>query len=80
MKRKASIRVMIMVPVLLLGFVSIFSNVMSLTNLRKVNTTASTIADDYMAAINELDVIGQSSKNIHTLAIKNFHSLSPSFT
>ena len=59
MKRKASIRVMIMVPVLLLGFVSIFSNVMSLTNLRKVNTTASTIADDYMAAINELDVIGK---------------------
>ena len=71
MKRKASIRVMIMVPVLLLGFVSIFSNVMSLTNLRKVNTTASTIADDYMAAINELDVIGQSSKNIHTLALSH---------
>lgn len=71
MKRKASIRVMIMVPVLLLGFVSIFSNVMSLTNLRKVNATASTIADDYMAAINELDVIGQSSKNIHTLALSH---------
>ena len=71
MKRKASIRVMIMVPVLLLGFVSIFSNVMSLTNLRKVNTTASTIADDYMAAINELDVICQSSKNIHTLALSH---------
>lgn len=71
MKRKASIRVMIMVPVLLLGFVSIFSNVMSLTNLRKVNTTASTIADDYMAAINQLDVIGQASKNIHTLALSH---------
>ena len=71
MKRKASIRVMIMVPVLLLGFVSIFSNVMSLTNLRKVNKTASTIADDYMAAINELDTIGQTSKNIHTLALSH---------
>ncbi|WP_027208775.1 methyl-accepting chemotaxis protein [Butyrivibrio hungatei] len=71
MKRKASIRVMIMVPVLLLGFVSIFSNVMSLTNLRKVNKTASTIADDYMSAINELDTIGQTSKSIHTLALSH---------
>ena len=71
MKKKASIRVMIMVPVLLLGFVSIFSNVMSLTNLRKVNKTASTIADDYMAAINLLDTIGQTSKNIHTLALSH---------
>ncbi|MBO4913018.1 MAG: methyl-accepting chemotaxis protein [Butyrivibrio sp.] len=71
MKKKASIRVMIMVPVLLLGFVSIFSNIMSLTNLRKVNKTASTIADDYMAAINQLDTIGQTSKNIHTLALSH---------
>ena len=71
MKKKASIRVMIMAPVLLLGLVSIFSNVMSLTNLRKVNKTASTIADEYMAAINELDTIGQTSKNIHTLALSH---------
>ena len=71
MKKKSSIRVMIMVPVLLLGFVSIFSNVMSLTNLRKVNRTASTIADDYMVAIGQLDTIGQTSKNIHTLALSH---------
>ncbi|MBO4458546.1 MAG: methyl-accepting chemotaxis protein [Butyrivibrio sp.] len=71
MKKKASIRVMIMAPVLLLGLVSIFSNVMSLTNLKKVNKTASTIADDYMAAINQLDTIGQTSKNIHTLALSH---------
>lgn len=71
MKKKSSIRVMIMVPVLLLGLVSILSNVLSLTNLRKVNNTASTIADDYMVAIGQLDTIGQTSKNIHTLALSH---------
>jgi methyl-accepting chemotaxis protein len=71
MKKKSSIRVMIMVPVLLLGLVSILSNVLSLTNLRKVNNTASTIADDYMVAIGQLDTIGQTSKNVHTLALSH---------
>ena len=57
MKKKSSIRVMIMVPVLLLGLVSILSNVMAVVNLRKVNQTASIIADDYLTAITELDTI-----------------------
>jgi len=71
MNKKTSIRVMIMAPVLLLGLVSILSNVISLANLRKVNQTASTIADDYMSAISELDTIGQTTKNIHTLALSH---------
>ncbi len=71
MKKKSSIRVMIMVPVLLLGLVSILSNVMAVVNLRKVNQTATTIADEYLAAITELDTIGQTSKDIHTLALSH---------
>ena len=71
MKKKTSIRVMILVPVLLLGLVSILSNVMAVFNLRKVNDTASTIADEYLTAITELDTIGQTSKNIHTLALSH---------
>ncbi len=71
MKKKSSIRVMIMVPVLLLGFVSILSNVMAVVNLRKVNQTASIIADDYLTAITELDTIGQTSKDVHTLALSH---------
>ena len=69
MKKKSSIRVMIMVPVLLLGLVSILSNVMAVVNLRKVNQTATIIADEYLTAITELDTIGQTSKDIHTLAL-----------
>ena len=71
MKKKSSIRVMIMVPVLLLGLVSILSNVMAVVNLRKVNQTASIIADDYLTAITELDTIGQTSKDVHTLALSH---------
>ncbi|MBE5843983.1 MAG: methyl-accepting chemotaxis protein [Butyrivibrio sp.] len=71
MKKKSSIRVMIMVPVLLLGLVSILSNVMAVVNLRKVNQTATIIADEYLTAITELDTIGQTSKDIHTLALSH---------
>lgn len=70
MNRK-SIRFMILIPVLLLGAVSIVSNIMALLNLGRVNNTASQIADDYMLAITELDTIGQTSKEIHTLALSH---------
>ena len=70
MNRK-SIRFMILIPVLLLGAVSIVSNIMALLNLGRVNNTASQIADDYMLAITELDTIGQTSKEIHTLELSH---------
>lgn len=71
MKKRRSIRLLILIPVLLLGAVSIISNVMALFNLARVNNTASKIADEYMVAITELDTIGQTSKDIHTLALSH---------
>ena len=71
MNKKSSIKVMILVPVLLLGLVCILSNVMSVVNLRKVNNTASSIADDYMTLITDLDKVGQTAKDIHTLALSH---------
>ena len=71
MKKKRSIRLLILIPVLLLGAVSIVSNILALFNLSKVNNTASKIADEYMVAITELDTIGQTSKDIHTLALSH---------
>ena len=71
MNRKRSIRLMILSPVLLLGAVSIISNIMAMFNLRKVDDTASKIADEYMPAISELDTISQTSKEIHTLALSH---------
>lgn len=71
MKKRRSIRLLILIPVLLLGAVSIISNVMALFNLARVNNTASKIADEYMVAITELDTIGQTSKDIHALALSH---------
>ncbi|MBP5266123.1 MAG: methyl-accepting chemotaxis protein [Lachnospiraceae bacterium] len=68
---KSSIRAKIMIPVLLLGIVSIFSNVMAIVSLGTVNRTASRIADDYMTAITQLDTVGQTAKDIHTLALSH---------
>ena len=67
--KKTSIRVKILVPVLLLFVISVMSNVLAINNLRKVNDMASVIADNYLGAITELDTIGQTTKNIHTLAL-----------
>ena len=71
MKHRKSIRMMILIPVLLLGTVSIVSNILALVNLGKVNNTASKIADEYMVAITKLDTIGQTTKDIHTLALSH---------
>ena len=71
MNKKKSIRVMILIPVLLLGVVSVLSNVLALFNLSRVNKTASKIADEYMVAIMQLDTIGQKAKDIHTLALSH---------
>ena len=71
MKNRKSIRMMILIPVLLLGVVSIVSNILAWVNLGKVNGTASKIADEYMVAITKLDTIGQTTKDIHTLALSH---------
>ncbi len=71
MEKKNSIRVMIMVPVILLGIVSIFSNIMARWSLKNVNETASLLADQHMSAINELNAVGQKAKDIHTLALSH---------
>ena len=71
MKKKTSIRALIMGPVLLLGIVSILSNILAMTSLKKVNNTATRISDEYLVAISELDTIGQTAKDVHSLALSH---------
>ncbi|MCR5321336.1 MAG: methyl-accepting chemotaxis protein [Lachnospiraceae bacterium] len=71
MKKKRSIRVMILVPVLLLGIISVLSNCLSMWSLGNVNKTASVLADEYMGAMTELDTMAQTAKDIHTLALSH---------
>lgn len=71
MKKKTSIRALIMGPVLLLGMVSILSNILAMSSLKKVNNTATRISDEYLSAISELDTIGQTAKDVHALALSH---------
>jgi methyl-accepting chemotaxis protein len=71
MKKKLSIRVMMLGPVLALGLISVLSNVITMSNLRRVNNIARDISDESLVAITELDTIGQTAKTIHTLALSH---------
>lgn len=73
MKKKgyASIKVIILVPVFILGLVSVLSNVTAISNIRNVNTTASEIADDYMVSISRLGSIQEQAQEIHRLALSH---------
>lgn len=73
MKKKSymSIKIIILVPVFILGLVSILSNVMALNNIRNVNTTATEIADDYMVSISKLGAIQEQAQEIHRLALSH---------
>lgn len=70
-KRKTSIRDMILIPVIILGLAAIVSNITSITSLLRVNTSASTISDEYLVGVQELSSIESSSREIHTLALSH---------
>lgn len=70
-KRKTSIRDMILIPVIILGLAAIVSNITSITSLLRVNTSASTISDEYLVGVQELSDIKSSSREIHTLALSH---------
>lgn len=70
-KKKTSIRLMILIPVLVLGVVSVFSSLLGVQNIRKVNKNATVIADDYMTAIEELASLESQAQTIHTMALSH---------
>ena len=70
-KKKMIIKIYILVPVMVLGFVSIISNLLSLQNVRKVNRDATNIVDNYMPAISELEEIQLDTKSLHNEALSH---------
>ena len=47
-KKRTSLKVLILIPVFILGILSVVSNIMAINNIRMVNSNASDIADDCM--------------------------------
>jgi len=55
----------ILIPVFILGIVSIISNVAAVGNIQRVNSNARQIADGYMSCISELADIQNETQKIH---------------
>lgn len=68
---RVSTKMIILLPVFLLGIVSVFSNILAVSNVRKVNANATQIADRYMACITELGQIQKETQAIHRLGLSH---------
>lgn len=71
MKRRGSIKLAILLPVFILGAVSIISNAVAIMNIRNVNSNAEEIADNYMISISKLGEIEVTAQKIHELALSH---------
>ena len=74
MKKKSyiSTKFIILIPVFILGFVSVVSNILAVTNIKRVNANATQIANGYMNCISELGDIQKETLLIHRL---KYHDL-----
>ena len=72
-KKKLSTK-LILIPVFVVGFVSVISSGLSLKNLSKVNDAASQIVDTSMVGTEKLNDIEMETVNIHTLALAHIIS------
>lgn len=70
-KRSLSIKIMIMLPVMILGVVAIISSLEGVHNIQNVNADAINITDNYMAGIQDLSEIQTKTQDIHKLALSH---------
>ena len=73
MKKKSyiSTKFIILIPVFILGFVSVVSNILAVTNIKRVNANATQIANGYMDCISELGDIQKETLLIHRLGLSH---------
>ena len=70
-KMRLSLKITILAPVIVLWIVALISNISGILNIRKVNTTATEIADDYMVRISELSEIRNDTQVLHKLGLSH---------
>lgn len=68
---RLSIKLLTLIPIFVLSFVCILSNIVAVHNIRSVNRTASTIADDYMTGIFNLSNIQRETQRLHSMALSH---------
>ena len=70
-KKKGTIKVAILVPVIVIGLISIVSNAFSILSIRKVNQNAKLILEEQMTAIEKLNTIKGKTQEIRTLGLSH---------
>lgn len=68
---RLSIKLLTLIPIFVLSFVCILSNIVAVHNIQNVNRTATTIADDYMTGIFNLSNIQRETQKLHTMALSH---------
>lgn len=68
---RLSIKLLTLIPIFVLSFVCILSNIVAVHNIRNVNRTATTIADDYMTGIFHLSNIQRETQRLHSMALSH---------
>lgn len=69
--KRVSTKMILFVPVFILGIVCIISNIISVVNIQGVNKSASNIADEYMTGITALAKIQEETLNVHKLGLSH---------
>ena len=70
-ERFVGIRTVILIPIFILGLVTIISNIQAISNIRKVNSGATEISDVYMTSTMLLSEIQKSEQSIHRDALSH---------
>ena len=71
MKGKLRLQQRLILPVILLGLVSLLSNLLAVFSINNVNSNAAAIVDDYMVSEAKLEEIRRSMMDIHRLALSH---------
>lgn len=70
-KKRLSLKYIILVPVIILGIVSVVSNIGSMNSLKRVNDTATKIVEENLYNITSLSEIQKEASAIHRLALSH---------
>lgn len=68
-KKRTSLKTLILLPVFILGALTIICNVMAINNIRTVNSNAADITDNCMMSVSDLGEIKNDIQVIHTLGL-----------
>lgn len=70
-KKRTSLKTLILLPVFILGALTIICDVMAINNIRTVNSNAADITDNCMMSVSDLGEIKNDIQVIHTLGLSH---------